>query len=217
MTVNYLTFANAQANQAFSDGTLGFPRIGIRNTYYTAFIQDDDQITPRLAVNAGLRYQFDSSPTESQGRIANFNFTTGQLNPEGSAVLTAPKLNFAPRFGIIYALNPQATTILRGGFGIFFSNLNAGNLAQNMPSNLPDFGFNASVNDLQVPGLVGLPFPDISQFQVPTKNYSAIVDHYQEPYSEKWNFNIQQAFGKNASLQIGYLGSRGLHLIELKI
>jgi hypothetical protein len=214
MTVSYLTFANAQANQAYTDGTLGFPRIGIRNTYYTAFIQDDDQITPRLAVNVGLRYQFDSSPTESQNRIANFNFTTGQLNPEGSAVLDAPKLNFAPRLGVIYSLNPQQTTVLRGGFGIFFSNLNAGNLAQNMPSNLPDFGFNASVNDLQVPGLIGLPFPDISSFKVPTKNYSAIVDHYQEPYSEKWNFNIQQALGRNASLQIGYLGSRGLHLIE---
>lgn len=213
-TVTFLTFADAQQNKAYSDGTLGFPRIGIRNTYYNAFIQDDYQFSPRLSLNMGLRYQLDTSPTESQNRIANFNFTTGTLNPEGSAVLDTPKLDFAPRFGFAYSFNSMGTTVLRGGFGIFFSDLNAGNLAQNLPSNLPDFGFSASVTDLQVPGLVGLPFPNISKFQVPTKSFSAIVDHYQEPYSEKWNVNVQQALGRNASLEVGYMGARGLHLIN---
>lgn len=214
MIVTYLTFAQAQANQAYQDTTIGFPRIGIRNTYYYAYGQDDYQVARRLVLNVGLRYQLDTSPTEAHNRITNFNFSTGELNPQGSKVLDTPTLDFAPRFGFAYSVNSDSSLVLRGGYGIFFSDLNAGNLAQNMPSNLPNFGFSASVNDLQVPGLVGLPFPNISTYQVPTKNFSAIVTKYREPYSEKWNLNVQEALGKNASLQIGYLGARGLHLIN---
>ncbi|MGC2402547.1 MAG: TonB-dependent receptor, partial [Acidobacteriaceae bacterium] len=214
MTVNYLTFSDALANEAYSDGTLGNPRAGMRNTYYHLFIQDNVQLSQRVSLNMGLRYQYDSSPTEAQGRIANFNFTTEALDPEGSSVLNAPKLNFAPRFGVAWSPFANGNTVLRGGFGLFFSDLNAGNLAQNLPGNIPGFGQAASVTDLQVPGLVGLPFPDLKAFAVPTKSFSAIVKNYQEPYAEKWNFNIQRALGHSAVVQLGYNGARGLHLIE---
>jgi Carboxypeptidase regulatory-like domain/TonB-dependent Receptor Plug Domain/TonB dependent receptor len=214
MTVNYLTFSDALANQAYSDGTLGNPRAGMRNTYYHLFIQDNVQLSQRVSLNMGLRYQYDTAPTEALGRIANFNFSTGALDPAGSSVLNAPKLNFAPRFGIAYSPFANGNTVLRGGFGLFFSDLNAGNLAQNLPGNLPGFGQAASVTDLQVPGLVGLPFPDLKAFAVPTKSFSAIVKNYQEPYAEKWNFNIQRALGHSAVVQLGYNGARGLHLIE---
>ncbi|WP_158944694.1 TonB-dependent receptor [Granulicella sp. S190] len=213
MTVSFLTFSAAQQNQAFSDGTLGFPRIGIRNTYYSAFLQDNIQVSPKLTLNMGLRYQYDTSPTEAHNRIANFNFETGALDPVGGSVLDAPNLNFAPRFGVAYSIGSSGNTVIRGGFGLFFSDLNAGNLAQNIPSNT-GLGFSASVNNLQVPGLVGLPFPNLGSFSLPTTSFSAIVKNYQEPYSEKWNLNFQQAIGKSAMVQFGYIGARGLHLIE---
>jgi Carboxypeptidase regulatory-like domain/TonB-dependent Receptor Plug Domain len=213
MTVTFLTFSAAQQNQAFQDSTLGFPRIGIRNTYFSTFVQDNVQVNRRLTVNMGLRYQYDTSPTEAHSRIANFNLATGALDPVGSSVLDAPKLNFAPRLGIAYSLNSAGTSVVRGGFGIFFSDLNAGNLAQNIPSNT-GLGFSASVNDLQVPGLVGLPFPNLSGFGLPTTSFSAIVKNYQEPYSEKWNLNFQQALGSSAMVQLGYMGAHGVHLIE---
>jgi hypothetical protein len=213
MTVNYLTFADAQQNLAFSDGTLGFPRIGIRNTYFYLFGQDNLQVSRKLSLNMGLRYQYDTSPTESQGRIANFNASTEKLDPVGSSVLNAPKLNFAPRFGVSFSPFASGNLVVRGGFGLFFSDLNAGNLAQNLPSNT-GLGFSASVNNVQVPGLMGLPFPNLSSFAVPSTSFSAIVKNYQEPYSEKWNFNIQQALGSSAMIQVGYNGARGLHLIE---
>lgn len=213
-TINYLTFANALNNLAFTDGTLGFPRIGMRNTYYYAFAQDNYQTSRNVTLNMGLRYQYDTAPTESQGRIANFNPVAGALDPKGSPVLNAPKLNLAPRFGIAYSPFGSGSMVIRGGFGLFFSDLNAGNLGQNLPSNLPGFGFSASVNSVQVPGLIGLPFPDITSYAVPSKNFSAIVKNYQEPYSEKWNLNVQRALGASAMVQIGYSGARGLHLIE---
>jgi hypothetical protein len=213
-TITYLNFSNALANQAYSDGTLGFPEIGIRNTYSQFFVQDNFQATKKLSINIGLRYQYDSTPTESHGRIANFDLATGQLQPEGSSILHAPNLDFAPRLGIAYTPFDSAKTVFRAGFGIFYSDLNGGNLAQNLPSNVPGFGFTASVNTLQVPGLVGLPFPNLSSFAVPTTSFSAIVMNYQEAYSAKWNFNIQQQLSGSAMLELGYSGIRGNHLQE---
>ncbi len=212
-TVSFLNFSDALVNRAYSVGTLGFPEIGIRNTYYQFFIQDNFQVNHKLSINMGLRYQYDTAPTESHDRITNFDLVTGKLDPEGSSVLNAPTLNFAPRFGIAYTPFASAKTVFRAGFGIFFSDLNGGNLAQNLPSNLTGFGFSASVNNVQVPGLIGLPFPNLDSFRLPTRNFSAIVKNYQEPYSAKWNFNIQQALGGSAMVQVGYNGIRGLHLI----
>ena len=213
-TISYLTFSDALMNHAFSDATLGFPEIGIRNTYAQVFVQDNFQASKKLSINMGVRYQYDTTPTESHGRIANFDLLTGKLDPEGTSILNAPALDFAPRFGIAYTPFDSGKTVFRAGFGIFYSDLNGGNLAQNLPSNIPGFGFNASVNSLQVPGLSGLPFPNLSGFSIPTSNFSAIVKNYQEPYSEKWNFNVQQAIGNTAMLQVGYNGSRANHLLE---
>jgi hypothetical protein len=211
--LSYLTFSDALLNQAYSVGTLGFPEIGIRNTYAQFFVQDNFQVNKKLSINMGLRYQYDSTPTESQGRIANFDLTTGKLDPVGTSILNAPKLDFAPRLGIAFTPFDSAKTVFRAGFGIFYSDLNGGNLAQNLPSNIPGFGFSASVNSVQVPGLVGLPFPSLSSFSVPTTSFSAIVKNYQEPYSAKWNFNIQQSIGNTAMFQVGYTGIKGEHLL----
>src|SRR5215510_4019433 len=73
------------------------------------FAQDDFKVTPRLTVNAGLRYtlNFPSTETDNQGAI--FNLQTQQLEylgqngfPETARELH--KLNFGPRLGIAYRL-----------------------------------------------------------------------------------------------------------------
>jgi hypothetical protein len=210
--VNYLNLDDAAANRAFSLSTIGFPRVGLRNTYAHFFVQDDFRVNTHLTINMGLRYQYDTAPTESHGRIANFDLSTGTLDPVGSSVLDAPKLDFAPRFGIAYSPFNSGHTVFRAGYGIFFADLNAANLGQNMPSNTPGFQFNESVNALQIPGLAGLPFPDLSAFALPATAFSAIAKNFQMAYTQKWNFNVQQALSKNTLLQVEYLGSRSLHL-----
>jgi len=213
-TVSFLNFSDALLNHAYSVGTLGFPEIGIRNTYEQFFVQDNFQASKKLSINVGVRYQYDSTPTESHGRIANFNLATGQLQATGSSILNAPTLDFAPRLGIAYTPFDSAKTVFRAGFGIFYSDLNGGNLAQNLPSNVPGLGYSASVNSQQVPGLVGLPFPNLSSFAVPTTSFSAIAMNYQQSYSAKWNFNVQQQLGGSTMLEVGYNGIRGNHLQE---
>ena len=207
-TVTYQTLADFIANSPFSIGTLGQPRAGLRNTYENFFVQDDIQVSRRLTVNAGLRYQYDTSPTESHGRIANFDVTKGALDPPGSPLLNAPKTNFAPRFGIAWTPTGSQKTVIRTGFGIFYASLNAAQ-AQNVPNNISQQA--SSLTRQQKPDLVGFPFPDIGSFSAVT-SFTALEKDWHTAYTEQWNFNIQQALPGQAMIQLGYVGNRALHL-----
>ena len=119
--------------------------VRIRSTRFSAFAQDDWRLSNRLSVNLGLRYDFFGPYNEEQDRFTNFDFRTGQrIVPEstraiaesilrlpggnlppgwryGSLDEVVPKknwLNFAPRFGFAYSINPRL--VLRGGYGIFY-------------------------------------------------------------------------------------------------
>src|SRR5688500_16280477 len=114
-----------------------------------------------LTINSGLRYQYDTSPTESHSRIANFDPVAGRLDPVGTTLLNAPKTNFGARIGIAYSPFGSSRTVIRAGFGLFYASLNAA-MAQNVPNNIAQQSSN--ITRQQVPGLVGFPFPVIASF-----------------------------------------------------
>jgi len=207
-TVTYQTLTDFAINSPFSVGTLGQPRAGMRNTYYNFFVQDDVQLSRRLTVNVGLRYQYDTAPTESHGRIANFDPVAGRLDPVGTSLLDAPKANFGPRFGVAWTPRASQQTVVRAGFGVFYSSLNAA-MAQNVPNNISQQA--SSITRQQVPSLVGFPFPQISAFGGVT-SYTALEKNWRTAYTEQWSLNVQQAVGGDAMLQVGYIGNRALHL-----
>jgi hypothetical protein len=57
-TVSYPNLDDFSRNSPSSVGLLGYPRTGLRNTYYNFFIQDDWRVLPRLTLNLGLRYDY---------------------------------------------------------------------------------------------------------------------------------------------------------------
>lgn len=207
-TVTYQLLEDFARNSAFSIGTLGQPRAGMRSTYYGFFVQDDIQVSRTLTINAGLRYQYDTSPTESHGRIANFNFATGQLDPVGTTLINAPKTNFAPRFGIAYTPFASRNTVFRAGYGMFYAHLNSA-FAQNVPNNISQQSF--SLTRQQNPDLIGFPFPPITSF-AGVSNFTALPRDFNTAYTQQWNFNIQQGLGSDSMLQVAYIGNRGLHI-----
>ncbi len=204
-------FAGFESNSPLFIFTLGWPRVGMRGTYYGFFVHDDFRLNKRLTINAGLRYQYDTAPTESQGRIANFDPVTGKLDSAGTPILEAPKLNFGPRLGFAYSATKSQRTVVRGGFGLFFANLNPA-LAQFVPSNLPTIGQNYFALFFQAP-LVGYPPTDISQFSPGVLPLWAMKKKWDGTYTMQWNLGVQQAFGKTMALEVGYVGNRSLHVL----
>ena len=192
------------ANNPFSATTRGQPRIGLNNEHNHFFVQDDIQVSRRLSVNVGLRYQYDTAPHEDYNRIANFNPATGNLTDPKDEFFHASKLNFAPRIGFAYTPFASAKTVIRGGYGIFHSAINP---AMAQLSGLPSISQGAtSVR----PG-IGLPFPNVTPATAGLSMFAVPLD-YRTSYTESWNFNIQQQVSQNAMLQIGYVANRGLHI-----
>jgi hypothetical protein len=207
-TVTYNSLSDFAINSPFTIGTLGQPRRGMRNTYNNLFIQDDILVSRTLTLNIGVRYQYDTSPSEASGVIANFDPVKGALDPVGANLINTPKDNFAPRLGLAWSPLGAGRTVIRTGFGMFYGTLNAA-MAQNAPNNVLQQG--ATITRQQRPDLAGFPFPTITSFAAVT-NYTALPKNWRTAYTEQWNFNVQQPLGKDSLLQLGYIGNRGIHL-----
>jgi hypothetical protein len=135
--------------------------------------------------------------------------------------------DFGPRVGI--AWNPLTKTVIRSGFGIVYapSALEASGTtgAQGME------GFTASTqmlpttnNQQTVNAYLSNPFPTGFYLPPGTSNGTAtdignaigesFFDSYRNPYSIQWNFNIQQELPGKMMLEAGYIGNRGLFLVD---
>ncbi len=97
-----------------------------RTSIYAGFIQDDWKLRSNLTLNIGLRYEYFTPLRETQDRIANLSFSSGDLM--NSKIVTSDQLfepdrnNFAPRFG--FAWSPGALDqkfVVRGGFGVSYN------------------------------------------------------------------------------------------------
>jgi hypothetical protein len=87
------------------------------------FVQDDWKATPRLTVNAGLRWTLNFPSTEAHDQGAVFNLATQQyqyLGRDGFS-RSARELhygNFGPRLGFSYMATPK--TVVRSSYGLIF-------------------------------------------------------------------------------------------------
>ncbi|MCI0625257.1 MAG: TonB-dependent receptor [Acidobacteria bacterium] len=130
---------------SFADFILGLPNVahvadpvnlGHRQAYYAGFVQDDWKVTPRLTINAGLRWDINVPFSEIHGKITTFDATRpnpGAAGRPGALIFygTGPGRagrnrpgdihwnKVAPRLGFAYQLNDK--TVVRAFGGIIFA------------------------------------------------------------------------------------------------
>ena len=87
-------------------------------------MQDDWSVSNKLSVNLGLRYEFNSNPTEVQGKESNIvNVLTDKSVEMGKLINSTPKRSVRARFGFAYKLGSDNKTVVRGGFGLFYDQI----------------------------------------------------------------------------------------------
>jgi len=214
VTITFNTLDQFVANAPFAISAAGRPRMGLRNTYYNFFLQDDIQVSRRLTVNAGIRYQYDTVPRESHDRIANFDPVTGRLDAPGTDIFKAPRNNWGPRLGLAYSLSDSKKTVLRMGYGVFHSSLIAAQ-AQDLPAGVPGVNLNNIVVAGQGIPITAFPTTDVSAF-AGTASYWSMDKNWKTAATQSWNFNIQQALGDATVLQVGYVGNHATHLVPYR-
>jgi hypothetical protein len=157
----------------FFDGNLrsaslftGDPKRTISNMAYAAFFQDDWRVTPRLTVNAGIRYELATVIKDTKNRLGNFDPNLGlvQVGHGISAPYQGNHHNFAPRLGVAWDVRGDGKTVIRAAGGIIYETAltfdvtNAiGNLLglRTIPTGLPLYN-NGSSTPLPAPGDIDL-------------------------------------------------------------
>ncbi|MDT5295709.1 MAG: hypothetical protein QOJ76_2589, partial [Acidobacteriota bacterium] len=198
----------------------GIPQMQLRQWYADAFVQDSFQLSRNTTVQLGLRYEYMSPLTDI--RYANTNlvfqdgtpsvFVGGQQGfPTG--LLYPNKLNFAPRFGISQNV-PRMGLVLHGAFGIFYTPVDMNtwcNQRHNVPFVFPET--QQSDNFIPAAGIVATHFnfgpPVLGQTTV---SFAAFDPHAPPQYIEQWSLTVEKSLGSETTLELGYLGSHGVHL-----
>jgi outer membrane receptor protein involved in Fe transport len=217
------------------------PALALTTKFQGFFLQDSWKVTPKLTLNAGLRWDYESPRTDRFNQLTNFDHSAGSplqapgLTLRGGLTFvgvgglprtnaTPDRNNFAPRFGLAYRWNDK--TVLRTGGGLFYGH--TGGLGGGAGP-FGTSGFLASTSI--VTSLDGInpivkwsdPYPN--GFNRPTGSTAGLrtllgqsIGFYDRgnvtPYSAQWNFNIQRELWGKVTLEAGYAGSRGLKFPE---
>ncbi len=183
------------------------PTYGYRQTIFGLYAQDDWRVRPNLTVNLGLRWEMITMPTEVHNMITNLRTLTDAAPHLGSPVISNPTLrNFEPRVGFAWDPFHNGKTAVRGGFGVFDVLPMVGQfILSGFPfeqsgtsSNLPQGAFFTGA----LPLLTG-----------DTTKVAHTEQHPHRSYVMQWNLNVQRELVSNLTAVVGYVGSRGVHLV----
>jgi hypothetical protein len=177
---------------------------GYRQSVVSGFAQDFLRVTSRLIVNAGLRYDFYSNPTEVHGRISVIrNPATDSGATVGKVFAGTPADLLSPQAGFAWNIFGDGKTVLRGGAGIFRDQLPV--LLFGVDRFLPPF--------FGIDSFVFPSFLDPQNALLTQPLYVLSTTYYPKfPYTLQNNLNLQREIAPGTILSAGYFGARGNHL-----
>ena len=180
----------------------------VDDSLWALFIQDDYRLRPDLTLNLGLRY--DRQTFTDAGR------------------------NAAPRVGFAYNVRGDGRTVIRGGFGIYYSQIvdnSAANYALSGPTGVFNYtagpgevGFPSSVAEAPLPAFpAGAVAPVrslylrpgqstyLNQF-FPTSTLVGYPNQLLSPYTGQWTFGVERRIKQGWVLSVDYDGSHTLRV-----
>ncbi len=227
----FLTFSSQApiTRNALADLLLGLPALTggarvdnyqhFRTESYNLFFNDSYRATPRLTINYGVRYEYNSPGVDTEDRANIYDVPTRSLVPVGTAGVPRSgyeddKNNFAPRVGFAYTIGGEGATVLRGGYGIYYDQ-NALAPGEALFFNQPFFDLNLFFSLPGLPLTLNDPFPGFFPFQLPSTAISFQRD-LRTPYMQHWNLNVQRQLGRNRVFEVAYVGSKGTKLLTAR-
>ena len=240
----------AQPAHALADFLLGYPVTTYRSTptavnlfyqtRYSAYVQDDWQVSPRLTLNFGLRYMVQTSWKERDHAQANLDFASGKLVIPGDKLppqaqqrlfsaypivlssqsghpdesLETDKNNFAPRLGFAFRPFANNKTVIRGGGGFYYNTLPVYIGFRQMGFSNPPFllseTFEAAAGSTPTLTLAQ-PFPG-SGALAPNPALTVVERNIQNSLSQQWNLTVERELGRNLGFRASYVGNKTSHL-----
>jgi hypothetical protein len=229
-------------NVVSSTIAVGNPERFVVVNAFNLYFQDDWQVTKKLNLNFGLRYEYFGPMHSDRKDIANFIPGQGfRVQGAGLDSLFPPdKNNFAPRIGFAYQPTGRNDLVVRGGFGVFYDQINLNPFLDFRPPIAASQGIQGNpfgatpvstydTNRLGqtsynwdavqaggasiFPGVQACSDPNCAAATDP-KGLSAysVSPTFRTPYFFNFNLQVEKGFGNAGVLQIGYVGSEGRKL-----
>ena len=195
-------FLNGNA-QAFTV-QLGSGNDKILQPSYDAFAQDSFKWRPNFTFNIGLRYAWNSSPSESAGQFTQFDRTTGTLVSAPQPYHTNNK-NFQPRVGFAWDPFKNGKTSVRAAYAIMTQDPTT-NIVTGLSGN-PPFAIPISISS----GAIAVSDPGGS-LGTTSLGPAAINPNFNDMYAQDWNLTIDRQLTSSMGLSVAYVGLKGTHL-----
>jgi hypothetical protein len=215
-----------------------------------AFVQDDYQVAHGLTLNLGFRYERQGQLGDNLGRASTFDPALANPNPPAAGTLqgfivgsnySGPPLpagvirastntainndgqnGYEPRVGFAWQIPGIGRSVLRGGYGIFFTRTTGEPFIQLLGA--PPWG---EIRQFLFPSPAA-PFPAAPTFPIftpytpPTATAPFGSDltptvfsrSFRAPVLQRYSLNVQTALGNNWMFELGYQGARGTRLID---
>lgn len=213
----------------------------LRSKTIEFYFQDDFRLRSNLTVNFGLRYSNFRQPTEAQGLLTNFVpglfslanaydinpangnriadtgdpfngvIQGGKNSPFGEAVARQNNHDFAPRVGLAWDPFKDGKTSIRAGYGIFYDATLVGPFEQNIGTNPTESFTSVNIANTRFDN----PSAGAPTVSLAPASLRAWDPGYKDPYLQRWSLDVQRQLWSDALFSIGYVGSRGSHLIGI--
>jgi len=194
------------------------------------FGSDQWQVTRKLNINLGLRWEY-FGPLHNGSKDLSVFVPGKGLVIQGNginSIFPPDKNNFAPRFGFAYQPTSRNDLVVRGGFGVFYDQINMNPFLDYRPPNNGADGLQDNpagpkpvslygVNTLGETSYTWQPntyiFNGVTTCPTGTGCGSSIYgiysvnQNFRAPYIYNYNLQIEKSLGSAAVFQIGYVGS----------
>ena len=203
----------------------GIPQMDLRAWGTSAFAEDSWRITSNTTFNYGVRYEYGSPLYDTQNTNSNLVFSNGTPSvfiggqsgyPNG--LLFSNKHNFAPRLGLARNF-PRFGLVLHTSYGVFYTPVDMNtwcNQRHNVPYVFPE---TQQADNFTPPAALfntgfnfGTPVLGTGALPATTVSFTAFDPHSPPQYVQQWSTSLQKSTGRDTSVEVGYLGSRGFHL-----
>jgi outer membrane receptor protein involved in Fe transport len=215
----------------------------IFSTNFGLFLQDDFNIHPNLTLNLGLRYEVQVMPYEQAGQETSFVPALGKVImadnktvPNLDAILSSAGLtgqiglaadyglpkslvntdyeNFAPRVGFAWRPFGNNRTVVRSGYGIFYTGMRLSAIRTDLTGGFPFAISQSFTGSAMNPNLLTIanPFPASLAKISGVTQASGFDLNPSLPYLQSWNLTLERELVPGVALEIGYSGSKGVHL-----
>jgi hypothetical protein len=182
---------------------------GNRRTFVAGYAQDEFKVTPNLTLNLGLRYEFYTVAHEILDRAAVVDIHgCGGFCSKGTPFYDPNWNDWGPRVGFAWSPgSQQGTTVIRGGYGIFYGANQNDDFSDPLESAVPRYGFTST----DFPNL-SYPLDPFITPQNALYTPKAIDRHRKDLSYQNWDLLVQRQLPGKFQLQTGYVGSVGRHL-----